>query len=436
MKKTARKLEKQGRGGDTLLAHINPKEATLLKAYGGSGTRNPKTGLLQFDGGGDSGYGGDSGPGYAYSGPGAPGYTTPGSGSDSGGGYGYDGYSGDTGGYSPGYSAPGSYSYNFAGDPYGHSSQSYTGQNYASTAGDGMIGTDAVADSMYGPGFSSGEPASFAPGPEMAFDQMAGFGGMTGESNSNYGGDTNTSSPGWAAGDDAFTRVMRNPFARFALAALAKSNPAVATAMQAYSMYGLGDAVAKGKGGEAFGKGMANTVGSTLGGAAGFNMAGPFGAVAGSYLGGKGMSQAMGNAGNASPSSASGGSFGSEAMGALGSYYAGKQASKSATKQINQLQGLYSPDSPYAQMARQRMERRDAAGGRRSQYGVRETELAALLADRQAQQAPQLQSLYNQKDQNRADMLRTGLTYYDRLGGYKGIKEGVGDVYDTVSGWF
>jgi len=41
-------LQSQGRGGDTILAHINPEEAALLKAFGGSGTINPNTGLPEF----------------------------------------------------------------------------------------------------------------------------------------------------------------------------------------------------------------------------------------------------------------------------------------------------------------------------------------------------------------------------------------------------
>ena len=41
-------LQSQGRGGDTMLAHINPEEAELLKAFGGSGTINPNTGLREF----------------------------------------------------------------------------------------------------------------------------------------------------------------------------------------------------------------------------------------------------------------------------------------------------------------------------------------------------------------------------------------------------
>lgn len=44
----AQNLQSMGRNGDTLLAHINPREARLLKRHGGSGTVNPVTGLLEF----------------------------------------------------------------------------------------------------------------------------------------------------------------------------------------------------------------------------------------------------------------------------------------------------------------------------------------------------------------------------------------------------
>jgi hypothetical protein len=44
----AEALRRQGRGGDTILAHINPEEAALLKRMGGSGTINPQTGLPEF----------------------------------------------------------------------------------------------------------------------------------------------------------------------------------------------------------------------------------------------------------------------------------------------------------------------------------------------------------------------------------------------------
>lgn len=44
----AKIIQSQGRRGDTILAHISPKEAALLKARGGSGTANPITGLPEF----------------------------------------------------------------------------------------------------------------------------------------------------------------------------------------------------------------------------------------------------------------------------------------------------------------------------------------------------------------------------------------------------
>jgi len=51
-------LTSKGRGNDTLLAHITPREAEILKAAGGSGTINPETGLLEFY----DGEGGDFAP--------------------------------------------------------------------------------------------------------------------------------------------------------------------------------------------------------------------------------------------------------------------------------------------------------------------------------------------------------------------------------------
>lgn len=76
-------LQSMGRGNDTILAHITPREAKKLKREGGRGSRNPETGLLEFDndfgasfpltydtpsydvpsyGGGDFFYGGSSDP--------------------------------------------------------------------------------------------------------------------------------------------------------------------------------------------------------------------------------------------------------------------------------------------------------------------------------------------------------------------------------------
>jgi hypothetical protein len=55
LRKAAEQLRKKGRGRDTMLAHITPREAARLKAEGGSGTINPDTGLPEFDDGFDFG---------------------------------------------------------------------------------------------------------------------------------------------------------------------------------------------------------------------------------------------------------------------------------------------------------------------------------------------------------------------------------------------
>lgn len=51
LKVAARKLESAGRGGDSMLAHINPREAEMLRRMGGSGTVNPNTGLTEYKSG-------------------------------------------------------------------------------------------------------------------------------------------------------------------------------------------------------------------------------------------------------------------------------------------------------------------------------------------------------------------------------------------------
>lgn len=47
----AEMLRSKGRGRDTVLAHITPREAALLKSRGGRGSKNPHTGLPEYDDG-------------------------------------------------------------------------------------------------------------------------------------------------------------------------------------------------------------------------------------------------------------------------------------------------------------------------------------------------------------------------------------------------
>jgi len=48
LKQIAKQLAGKGRGGDSMLVHITPKEAVMLKEAGGAGTINPDTGLMEF----------------------------------------------------------------------------------------------------------------------------------------------------------------------------------------------------------------------------------------------------------------------------------------------------------------------------------------------------------------------------------------------------
>ena len=63
IKSVAKELAQYGRMGDTIVAHINPQEAHMLKQMGGSGTINPHTGLPEFGMFGIGGGGGILGTG-------------------------------------------------------------------------------------------------------------------------------------------------------------------------------------------------------------------------------------------------------------------------------------------------------------------------------------------------------------------------------------
>lgn len=116
-------------------------------------------------------------------------------------------------------------------------------------------------------------------------------------------------------------------------------------------------------------------------------------------------------------------------LGALATLYASNRANKNLKQQIGGLQGLFGPDSPYAQQMRQTLSRKDAAAGRRSQYGPREVELQARLAELNSRNAPQLAQLYNAQDQNRSRMLRDMLIYGQQSGLTRQIGDGLSSLF-------
>lgn len=116
-------------------------------------------------------------------------------------------------------------------------------------------------------------------------------------------------------------------------------------------------------------------------------------------------------------------------LGALATLYASNRANKNLKQQIGGLQGLFGQDSPYAQQLRQTLSRKDAAAGRRSQYGPREVELQARLAELNSRNAPQLAQLYGAQDMNRSRMLRDMLIYGQQSGLTRQIGEGLSSLF-------
>ncbi len=97
---------------------------------------------------------------------------------------------------------------------------------------------------------------------------------------------------------------------------------------------------------------------------------------------------AQANMSNSDPSNSGGGKMNlSETLGGLAGLYSSWNTNKALGNQISSLSGMYGQDSPYAQTLRNQLSRRDAAAGRRSQYGPREVELQAKLAGLASQNA-------------------------------------------------
>ena len=122
-------------------------------------------------------------------------------------------------------------------------------------------------------------------------------------------------------------------------------------------------------------------------------------------------------------------------LGALGAYGANRSR-QDTNQQISNLtagQANFGPDSPYAQQLRQQLERRDAQMGRRSQYGPREVELQAKLAEvnanQQARTAPALQALYQQREGQRGTTGKDIASILARSGAIKGLSPMVQSLF-------
>lgn len=194
------------------------------------------------------------------------------------------------------------------------------------------------------------------------------------------------------------------------------------------SIANIGMQMAQGKepGPSAVGSMAGSILGSTLG---------PLGSIAGSFLGGKFGNQFSGVGDpSAAGNSRGGGSGMLDGMLGLGAQlYANRQNNKDMSNGGG-LGSMFGQNSPYAQALRQQLERRDAAGGRRSQYGPREVELQAQLARMAGSMAPHMNQAAQMKMNNRQQNLAMLGHGIKQMGGLSGMSSGLQSLFSGGGG--
>jgi len=251
-------------------------------------------------------------------------------------------------------------------------------------------GDSGFLSSMFNPAFDS-QQASF----DLGFNP-ADMGTMTSPATA-YGLESD------AFDDNSFFgKLSKNPITSFLLSL----HPALAIGKLALD--------SRQDAGKAWGGKVGGTIGSFFGPAQGI-----IGAMAGSQMG---TGAFNGMSGTAADASASPTGSGNDWGGLLAGLYSGYQGMKSNQSMLSGLQSLYSQDSPYSQALRQQLARRDAQGGRRSQYGPREVELQAKLAQMASNQIPAMSQMNNNQTLMRAAMLRSGLGFANKLGLGQGLQ--------------
>lgn len=217
---------------------------------------------------------------------------------------------------------------------------------------------------------------------------------------------------------------------KFALPLISKAVPALAPLSLAYSLYNAANADST----TGIGKSSGSVVGSAMGGLASGNVVG---AIAGG-LAGSGLAQAAAEANAGNPGVGSGASTGDTGMdyGTLAGYglgaYLSNNAANGYSSQMNNLASLYGQDSPYAQMLRKQLIARDAAAGRRSQYGAREVELQAKLADLNSRNATTLAQLQGAKSGTQMQTLANLYKMYGVANKDGAISNWARDIYDPL----
>ena len=205
---------------------------------------------------------------------------------------------------------------------------------------------------------------------------------------------------------------------------------------------------------QAAGQTLSGIVAGNMGGQIGNNVAGPIGGIAGSILGPKLMNASYtpptggSTAGTPMPQQSSSTSNGFD-LGAglqgLAGLYANNQSLEANRRlmeqgqgaiqnQMTQLGDMYGQNSPYAAAMRESLARQDARAGRNSQYGPREAQLQALLAEKGAQRAAQMGQLATQQNTiGTAGNLRDQELQREQLGGVLRLGQQSG-LFDWAGG--
>jgi hypothetical protein len=100
---------------------------------------------------------------------------------------------------------------------------------------------------------------------------------------------------------------------------------------------------------------------------------------------------------------------GARTLSSLGGLWSSYQQNQDYANLAGNLMSMYGDDSAYARQLRKELQRRDAASGRRSQYGPRSVELQAKLAELNSRNSGQLANIYQQQGVNRDNMVKSGL---------------------------
>lgn len=174
--------------------------------------------------------------------------------------------------------------------------------------------------------------------------------------------------------------------------------------------------------------GTGSMISPSLGGSGGLGSitsgagAGGAGGAAGSAGSGLGTLQNILKGGGALQSLLTGGGTGGTSnLSNLLSLFSNQQQNNDLEGVVDKLMGMYGQDSPYAKNLRDTLQRKDAAAGRASQYGPREVELQAKLAENMSRNLMALPAIYGQQQGALNGMLGAGGRLFEGMGGMQSL---------------